>query len=88
MFVYEGHSGGVGIAERGFDWFTEWVADTARLLERCPAGRVPVVRADPKCGNLNELLDKAAALTLLERMTSAGGSGDDAVTARRRRCSA
>jgi ATP-dependent helicase YprA (DUF1998 family) len=27
----------------------------------------------PKCGNLNELLDKAAARTLLERMTAAGG---------------
>jgi ATP-dependent helicase YprA (DUF1998 family) len=25
----------------------------------------------PKCGNLNELLDKAAALTLLERMRDA-----------------
>jgi ATP-dependent helicase YprA (DUF1998 family) len=26
----------------------------------------------PKCGNLNELLDKAAALILLERMGDAG----------------
>jgi DEAD/DEAH box helicase domain-containing protein len=31
VFVYEGHAGGVGIAERGFDRFTDWVADTARL---------------------------------------------------------
>jgi ATP-dependent helicase YprA (DUF1998 family) len=27
----------------------------------------------PKCGNLNELLDKAGARTLLERMLAAGG---------------
>jgi hypothetical protein len=26
----------------------------------------------PKCGNLNELLDKAAARTLLDRMREAG----------------
>ena len=36
VFVYEGHAGGVGIAERGFECFADWVADTARLLERCP----------------------------------------------------
>ena len=29
VFVYDGHSGGVGIAERGFDVFEGWVADTA-----------------------------------------------------------
>ena len=36
VFVYEGHAGGVGIAERGYGCFAEWVADTSRLLERCP----------------------------------------------------
>ena len=74
VFVYEGHAGGVGIAERGFDRFTDWVADTARLLERCPCrSGCPSCVQSPKCGNLNELLDKAAARTLLERMTAAGG---------------
>jgi DEAD/DEAH box helicase domain-containing protein len=70
VFVYEGHAGGVGIAERGFDCFADWVADTARLLERCPCrSGCPSCVQSPKCGNLNELLDKAAARTLLERMT-------------------
>ena len=74
VFVYEGHAGGVGIAERGFDRFTDWVADTARLLRRCPCrSGCPSCVQSPKCGNLNELLDKAAARTLLERMTVAGG---------------
>src|SRR6266511_643037 len=36
VFVYDGHAGGVGIAERGFDVFEGWVADTAKLLEGCP----------------------------------------------------
>ena len=72
VFVYEGHAGGVGIAERGFDRFADWVADTARLLERCPCrSGCPSCVQSPKCGNLNELLDKAAARTLLARMAAA-----------------
>ncbi len=74
VFVYEGHTGGVGIAERGFDCFAAWAADTATLLERCPCrAGCPSCVQSPKCGNLNELLDKAAARTLLGRMLAAGG---------------
>jgi DEAD/DEAH box helicase domain-containing protein len=69
VFVYDGHAGGVGIAERGFDRFEGWVADTARLLEGCPCERgCPSCVQSPKCGNLNEHLDKTGALTLLRRM--------------------
>jgi DEAD/DEAH box helicase domain-containing protein len=69
IFVYDGHSGGVGIAERGFDVFEGWAADTAKLLRGCPCERgCPSCVQSPKCGNLNEPLDKAGALTLLERM--------------------
>jgi DEAD/DEAH box helicase domain-containing protein len=72
VFVYDGHAGGVGIAERGFEIFESWVADTARLLEGCPcADGCPSCVQSPKCGNLNEMLDKGAALTLLGRMVSA-----------------
>ena len=71
IFVYDGHSGGVGITERGFEAFEGWVADTAKLLEGCPCERgCPSCVQSPKCGNLNEPLDKAGALTLLERMLS------------------
>jgi DEAD/DEAH box helicase domain-containing protein len=74
VFVYEGHAGGVGITERGFACFAEWVTDTALLLARCPCkAGCPSCVQSPKCGNLNELLDKAAARTLLERMTAAEG---------------
>ena len=49
---------------------TSGSADTARLLERCPCrAGCPSCVQSPKCGNLNELLDKAAARTLLARMT-------------------
>ena len=69
IFVYDGHSGGVGITERGFERFQDWVEDTARLLERCPcAAGCPSCVQSPKCGNLNEPLDKAGAHLLLQRM--------------------
>jgi DEAD/DEAH box helicase domain-containing protein len=69
IFVYDGHAGGVGITARGFDAFEGWVEDTARLLQRCPcASGCPSCVQSPKCGNLNEPLDKEGALTLLERM--------------------
>jgi DEAD/DEAH box helicase domain-containing protein len=72
IFVYDGHAGGVGIAERGFDVFAGWVADTAKLLRGCPCERgCPSCVQSPKCGNLNEPLDKAGALALLDAMLGA-----------------
>jgi DEAD/DEAH box helicase domain-containing protein len=69
IFVYDGHSGGVGITARGFDQFQGWVEDTTRLLQRCPCtSGCPSCVQSPKCGNLNEPLDKAGARTMLERM--------------------
>jgi DEAD/DEAH box helicase domain-containing protein len=69
IFVYDGHSGGVGITERGFEIFEGWAGDTAKLLRGCPCDHgCPSCVQSPKCGNLNEPLDKAGALTLLERM--------------------
>jgi DEAD/DEAH box helicase domain-containing protein len=73
VFVYDGHAGGAGLAERGYERFPDWVADTARLLAGCPCrDGCPSCVQSPKCGNLNEMLDKAAARTLLARMHAAG----------------
>ncbi len=72
VFVYDGHPGGVGISEHGFEVFEEWVRDTARMLAGCPCERgCPSCVQSPKCGNLNEPLDKAGALALLRRMLEA-----------------
>ena len=69
IFVYDGHPGGVGITKRGFDAFEGWVADTAKLIDGCPCERgCPSCVQSPKCGNLNEPLDKAGALGLLHAM--------------------
>jgi DEAD/DEAH box helicase domain-containing protein len=75
VFIYDGHSGGVGITERGFAAFEGWVEDTARMLEGCPCtDGCPSCVQSPKCGNLNEMLDKDGALTFLRRMVAASTS--------------
>jgi DEAD/DEAH box helicase domain-containing protein len=73
IFVYDGHAGGVGLTERGFDRFEGWAADTARMLAGCPCrSGCPSCVQSPKCGNLNEPLDKHGARILLERMVAHG----------------
>jgi DEAD/DEAH box helicase domain-containing protein len=72
VFIYDGHAGGVGIAERGFDQFEGWVADTAAMIAGCPChDGCPSCVQSPKCGNLNEMLHKAGALELLRNFSSA-----------------
>jgi DEAD/DEAH box helicase domain-containing protein len=73
VFIYDGHPGGVGITERGFHQFEGWVADTLKMLDGCPCDRgCPSCVQSPKCGNLNEWLDKEGAAALLRRMSRAG----------------
>src|SRR5262245_7448010 len=69
VFIYDGHPGGVGITERGFDVFEGWVADTAKLREGWPCEHgCPSCVQSPKCVNLNDMLDKDGAMTFLNRM--------------------
>ncbi len=68
VFIYDGHPGGVGITERGFEQFEGWVADTLGMIETCPChDGCPSCVQSPKCGNLNDMLDKGAARELLAR---------------------
>ena len=66
VFVYDGHPGGAGFAERGHQAAVAWLAATydavaaCECLEGCPS-----CVQSPKCGNGNEPLDKAGALRLL-----------------------
>ncbi|HYH62188.1 MAG TPA: Zn-binding domain-containing protein, partial [Solirubrobacterales bacterium] len=66
IFIYDGHPGGVGIAERGFERFGELVRNALRLVSECPCERgCPSCVQSPKCGNLNEPLHKAGAIELM-----------------------
>ncbi len=66
IFVYDGHPGGAGFAERGYEQITTWWDATASAIEacECPAGCPSCVQS-PKCGNGNDPLDKAGAVTVL-----------------------
>ena len=67
VFVYDGHPGGAGFAERGYAAAREWLTatrDAVRACE-CDAGCPSCVQS-PKCGNGNEPLDKAGAVRLLD----------------------
>ncbi|WP_371497970.1 DEAD/DEAH box helicase [Kitasatospora sp. NBC_00374] len=66
VFVYDGHSGGAGFAERGFRRAVEWLTATRDAISACECERgCPSCVQSPKCGNGNDPLDKAAAVRLL-----------------------
>ena len=67
IFVYDGHAGGAGFAERGFAKARTWLAATREAILSCECeSGCPSCVQSPKCGNKNNPLDKAAALVLLE----------------------
>ena len=69
IFIYDGYPGGAGIVERGFRSGERLLRATFETVRQCPCARgCPSCVQSPKCGNLNEFLDKAGALLLLRRM--------------------
>ena len=71
IFIYDGHPGGVGITRAGYERFEALVGDALRLISECPCERgCPSCVQSPKCGNLNEPLNKRGAIELLTRMAT------------------
>ena len=74
VFVYDGHPGGAGFAERGFARPRDLAA--ARPGTRSPrcecAAGCPSCVQSPKCGNGNEPLDKARRRTRCSRRAGPG----------------
>jgi DEAD/DEAH box helicase domain-containing protein len=67
IFVYDGHPGGAGFAERGFAVLRQWLQATRATVAscECEAGCPSCVQS-PKCGNGNDPLDKAGAVRVLD----------------------
>jgi DEAD/DEAH box helicase domain-containing protein len=66
VFVYDGHPGGAGFAERGYAAAAAWLTATRDAVAACEcAAGCPSCVQSPKCGNGNDPLDKAAAVRLL-----------------------
>ena len=71
VFIYDGHPGGVGITRLGFEQFERLVANATALISECPCqAGCPSCVQSPKCGNLNEPLNKNGAVELLRRLAS------------------
>jgi DEAD/DEAH box helicase domain-containing protein len=66
VFVYDGHPGGAGFAERAYAAAVDWLAATRELIGecRCESG-CPSCIQSPKCGNGNSPLSKQEAVKVI-----------------------
>ncbi len=69
IFIYDGHKGGVGYAEKGYDVIEQVLEGTLKAIESCSCeSGCPSCIQSPKCGNNNEPLDKHAAIMILHEI--------------------
>ncbi|MEO7061843.1 MAG: Zn-binding domain-containing protein, partial [Lapillicoccus sp.] len=77
ILVYDGHPGGAGFAERGFEAGRTWLSGTREAIRSCACeSGCPSCVQSPKCGNGNEPLDKAGAVALLGLVLAAMPPGE------------
>jgi DEAD/DEAH box helicase domain-containing protein len=66
IFIHDAYPGGAGVAELGYGAADHHLAATLKVISGCPCeAGCPSCVQSPKCGNLNEPLDKAGAERLL-----------------------
>ncbi|MEI6698588.1 MAG: DEAD/DEAH box helicase [Mycobacteriaceae bacterium] len=66
VFVYDGHPGGAGFAERGYRLADTWLRATREAIQACQCRQgCPSCVQSPKCGSGNDPLDKAGAVGVL-----------------------
>jgi DEAD/DEAH box helicase domain-containing protein len=73
IVIYDGYPGGAGIAELGFAAGSTHLEATLEAIRTCPCeAGCPSCVQSPKCGNLNDPLDKAGAVALLSEVLAGG----------------
>ena len=74
VFIYDGHPGGIGIAERGFEIIEKLWRATLEAVSQCPCTiGCPSCVQSPKCGNNNHPLDKGFATEILRALITPSG---------------
>jgi DEAD/DEAH box helicase domain-containing protein len=72
VFVYDGHPGGAGFAERAYGTAAAWLRATRDAIASCGCETgCPSCVQSPKCGNGNNPLDKRGAVAVLEAVLAA-----------------
>ena len=71
VFIYDGHPGGIGIAERGYQIIQQLWSTTLQVVSECQCSDgCPSCIQSPKCGNNNHPLDKRVAIAMLRALCS------------------
>jgi DEAD/DEAH box helicase domain-containing protein len=72
IVIYDGYPGGAGIAELGYEAGRTHLEATVEAIAACPCeSGCPSCVQSPKCGNLNDPLDKHGAVALLRTILAA-----------------
>ncbi|MFD4369232.1 DEAD/DEAH box helicase [Rhodococcus sp. NPDC058521] len=72
VFVYDGHPGGAGFADRGYARLRQWLTATRDAIMFCVCEfGCPSCVYSPKCGNGNDPLDKKGAIAVLATVIDA-----------------
>jgi DEAD/DEAH box helicase domain-containing protein len=78
VFVYDGHPGGAGFAERGYERAVAWWSATRAAIGSCACeDGCPSCVQSPKCGNGNNPLDKDGAVALLDVLLASAPTAVD-----------
>lgn len=74
IFLYDGVSGGIGLAEKASELFPDILTFARELVDGCPCKEgCPSCLHSPKCGNNNQPLDKAGTKHLLAYLETESG---------------
>jgi DEAD/DEAH box helicase domain-containing protein len=72
VFVYDGHPGGAGFAERAYATAADWLTATREAIAVCGCeSGCPSCVQSPKCGNGNNPLHKPGAVHVLDAVLAA-----------------
>jgi DEAD/DEAH box helicase domain-containing protein len=75
VFVYDGHPGGAGFAERAYEIAGEWLGATRAVIAACGCeSGCPSCVQSPKCGNGNSPLDRDGAVHVLDLVLTSLGA--------------